>query len=134
MGLELQKMMRTGRSPGSIGLSKFNNQKAQLGPGYGLRGPLLDIEIQDELMKLENADRIGLIKTSLTKMTTLTKTRGFSKTITKNDMLNLIQHDTSSPENGRRRTTLSPGLRIDGGRNLDPLSLTMKTSMGPSSA
>ena len=90
MGLELQRMMRSGKTPGAIGLSKFENQRAELGAGYGLQGPLLDSELQDELEKMENADRIGLIKTSLTKMTSLTKTRGFSKSITKNDMLGLI--------------------------------------------
>ena len=98
-------------------------------------GPLLDAELQEELTKIENADRIGLIKMSLTKMTTLTKTRGFNKTITKNDMLNLIQQDKSFTQTGNfRRATLSlsPNFRSDFSRD-DPLGLTMKTSVGSTS-
>ena len=41
MGLEVRRMMRAGQSPGTLGLSKFQNQRAALGPGFGLRGPLL---------------------------------------------------------------------------------------------
>ena len=76
-----------------------------------------------------NAEVLGMIKTSLTKMTSLTKTRGFSKTITKSDMLNLLQQDTSK---AMRRSTMSPGLKSDFSRD-NRMSLTMKTTLSPKS-